>query len=556
MTTVLGLTGLEPYSENTHDSSACITDKAKIIGAVSEERFTRNRHHAGFPWMSVNYLLKLGYLYSDVDAVAIPWPLEKNTSKKLKIVKQLYSAIPRFKAEFHRPILPFEKKKIIGIGHQRAHAASAYRTSGFKKALVVSLDLGGSEEDVVNAEGGIFVGENGNLKRIKAFTSGFGMFYAFVTEGLGFRAVDGEGKTMGLAAYGDPHTGAYKSLKNYASTVRGIDLIKQKRNFKASFAVVNNYQRFVFNDLNRIRSLVKRFSDKDVAAAAQKILEERVTELIENALKETGMNKLCLAGRVFLNVKLNKKLRELKKVKDIYIYPNPGDAGTVVGAALEAHHNLTGEKTIPQVENNVYLGPEYSDSEIEAVLKKNRGLSYRKTSDPSGDAAELISRGRIIGWFQGRMEWSSRALGARSILAAPHDVKIKEKLNSRLKQQDFSAFAPSILLRDAHEYLKNPSESPFMLMAYDVLLKARDDIAATVHTDNTVVPQTVTKEQNPLYYDLIREYDKMTGVPAVLHTSLRRHNWPIVCTPEDALDYLFMKCVDYLVIGNFIVKLK
>src|SRR3989344_8005633 len=285
--TILGLTGLETYSGHSHDSSACMADEARIVGAVSEGRFTRNRHHAGFPWMGVKYLLSLGYSYSDIDAVAIPWPL-KEYSKRLKIVKNLYSMIPVFKARMYsNQYLPVEKKKIIGIGHQRAHAASAYRTSGFKKALVVSLDLGGPEEDVANAGGGIFVGDNGELTRIKALTASFGVFYAFVTEGLGFRAVDDEGKITGLAPYGDSNSNAYSILKDYAPTVNGLNLVKQKKGLRIDFSVVNNHQRFVFNNLGVIGSLVKRFSDKDVAAAAQRILEEGVVELVENALEDT-----------------------------------------------------------------------------------------------------------------------------------------------------------------------------------------------------------------------------------------------------------------------------
>lgn len=559
---VLGLTTLEPYGldMHSHDSSACIADNGSVVGAVSEERFTRNKHHAGFPWMSVNYLMGLGYDYSDVDAVAIPWPLKQNLPGYLQVAKRIYySVLPGFRARLYSkaPFLPVEKKKIIGVGHQRAHAASAYRTSGFKKALVVSLDLGGSEEDVIAAGGGIFVGENGELTRIRPLTSSFGLFYTFVTDGLGFKAVDGEGKTMGLAPFGNPDTKAYDFLRDYAPVVKGADLLKPAKDCSGGVTVINNYQRFVFYDIGVIHNLVKRFSDRDVAAAAQRILEEGVVKLVENALKETGMDRLCLAGGVFLNVKLNKRLRELKGVKEVYVYPNPGDAGAAVGAALEAYHQLTGASAFSKSESNIYLGPDYSDDEIEAVLKRSRGLVFRHTSDPAGDAAELVSKGSIVGWFQGRMEWGPRALGARSVLSSPEDVKVKDKLNLRLKQREwFMPFAPSMLLEEAHRYLKDASESPYMITAYDVLPHAKDDIAATVHVDNTVRPQTVSRVQNPLYYQLIKEYGKMTGVPAVLNTSFNKHGLPIVCSPYDAVQHLYMKCVESLVIGSFVVHLR
>lgn len=558
--TILGLTTLEPYGldMHSHDSSAALIDKSAVKGAVSEERFTRNKHHASFPWMSVNYLLGLGYEYADIDAVAIPWPLKQALPKHMEIAKRMYySLLPGFKARLYakKPFLPVEKKKIIGVGHQRAHAASAYRTSGFRKALVISLDLGGSEKDIINTGGGIFIGDNGELTRLKALTASFGLFYTFVTEGLGFKAIDGEGKTMGLAPFGDPNTKAYDILKKFAPKVKGTDLITQERDFSGGVTVINNYQRFVFYDVGIIHSLIKKFGDKNVAAAAQRILEEGITELVSNALDETGLDKLCLAGGVFLNVKLNKKLRELRQVKEIYIYPNPGDAGAAVGAALEAYHDLTGEKTFSKADNNIYLGPEYTDDEIEAVLKKYSGLRYRKTSDPSGDAAELISRGKIVGWFQGRMEWGPRALGARSVLSSPHDVKVKDKLNLHLKQREwFMPFAPAMLLEESRDYLKAASESPYMIMAYDVQPHTKDDIAATVHVDGTVRPQTVTRKQNPLYYDLIKEYGKMTGTPVVLNTSFNRHGLPIVCSPYDGVSHLFMNCVESLVIGNFVVS--
>ena len=551
---VLGLTGLERHSSHFHDSSACMTDKGEVVGAVAEGRFTRNRHHAGFPWMGVNYLLGLGCSYSDIDAVAMPWPVAKG-SGPLSVAGRVSRILSAKKAAFSQ-FLPIEKKRLVGIGHQRAHASSAYRTSGFKKALVVALDTGGPEEDVPDAQGAIFVGENGELTRVCALTSGFGLFYAFITEGLGFGAADGEAKTMSLAAYGDSHTKAYNVLACYAPTVKGVGLRKPKKDFQPATAVINNYQRFSFGNIDVVTSLSRRFSDRDVAAAAQRILEERVVELVDNAMGETGMDKLCLAGEVFLNVKLNKKLKELKRVRKLYTYPHAGDTGTSVGAALEAHHTLTGKPTRSKSDGTVYLGPDYSDAEVRAVLSRHRRLKLRETSDPAGYAAELICMGKVVGWFQGRMEWSPRALGARSVLSAPHDVKIKERLNIHKQRESFMPYSPSMLLRDAYRYLKSPSDNPYMTMAYDVLPHARDEIAAVVHVDDTVRPQTVKRQQNPLYYDLIREYDKMTGTAAVLNTSFNRFDLPIVCRPEDAVQHLLMKGVDALVIGNLVAELK
>ncbi len=555
MTNVLGLTSLEPYGSrvHTHDSSAALSDDGKIVGAVAEHRFTRNKHHAGFPWMSYHYLKTLGYDDEDIEAVAIPWPPDKIPRKKL-FARRITSPflVRGNKLSPTVPILSIEKKKIIAIGHQTAQAAAAYRTSGFKRALVVTLGMAGPEDDEKDAGGAIFIGENGELKKLKSLKNSFGLFYSFVTDGLGFGAMNGESFTMGLAPYGDPYK-AYKLLAPYAPRVRGMETYQPKKPVRVGFAVLNTYQRFVFSNQGAIPRMVRIHSDKDVAAAAQRILEEGVTQLIDNALEQTGLDRVCLAGGVFLNVKLNKAIRELRRVKKLYIYPNPSAGGSAVGAALEAHHRLTGEPNY-RADKSIYLGPDFTDLEIEAVLKKLK-VRYAKSSDPSGDAAELISRGNIVGWFQGRSEWGPRSLGNRSILASPHDRHLKEKLNMSLKQRDtYFPFAPSILLEQSADFLKNPAESPYMLLAFDVLPHKKHEIAATVHIDNTVRPQTVSAADNSLFYDLIREHDKMSGIPAVLNTSFRRSGTPIISTPEDAVLTLKQKWIDALVIGSYVVK--
>ena len=553
--TILGITALEPYGPGIHgrNSSACLLDKGKIIGAASEERFTGNKHHAGFPWNSVKYLTGLGYGFSDVDAVAVPWPLKQPSSKYEKLIKYFSASTPSFNENLaFKPFLPVEKKKIVGIDHHLAHAASAYRTSPFKKALTFVLDMTGYGNHVP-ATGGIFIGENGELTRIKSFVHSLAVFYAFVTQGIRFEGPGAESKTVSLGGFGHVRKEILTSLKHYAPSVRGISLLRPGKQVKYESVMLNNHERFVFSGLNAIHSLSRKYSRRDVAATAQQIIEDAVVELVLNAIEETGLDRICLAGELFLNVKLNKAIRELKKVRRFYVYPNPGEGGAAAGAALECYHKLTGRKSY-DVSGNVYLGPEYTNFEIEASLKKNR-LKYRKTSDPAGDAAELLSRGRIVGWFQGKMEWGAHPLGARSVLAPPQDVRIKDRLNMQLKQHErFMPFASSILLEEAHSYLKNPSESPYMLSAYDVLPHGKEEIAAAVHVDNTVRPQTVTRKQNRLFYELIKEHDKMTGVPVVLNTSFNLPGLPIVCTPEDAVHNLLMKGVDSLVIGNFLVR--
>ena len=512
--TILGITALEPYDPGIHgrDSSACLLDKGKVIGAASEERFTGNKHHAGFPWNSVKYLTGLGYGFSDIDAVAVPWPIKHPSSRYEKLMKYFSGSIPSFNEPLpFKPFLPVEKKKIIGIDHQLAHAASAYRTSPFKKALTIVLDMTGCGNHVP-ATGGIFIGENGEMTRIKSFVQSLALFYAFVTRGIGFDGPGAESKTVSLGGFGHVREEIRNALKHYAPSVRGTSLLRPGKPVKCESVVINNHERFVFSGLNSIHGLGRKYSRRDIAATAQQIIEDAVVELVLNAINETGLDRICLAGEMFLNVKLNKAVRELKKVRNIHIYPNPGEGGAAAGAVLECYHKLTGKKSF-DVSGSVYLGPEYTDPEIEASLKRNR-LKYRKTSDPAGDAAELVSRGRIVGWFQGRMEWGAHPLGARSVLAPPQDVRIKDRLNMQLKKHErFMPFASSMLLEEARNYLRNPSESPYMLSAYDVLPHGKEEIEAAVHVDNTVRPQTVTRKQNRLFYELIKEHDKMTVFP-------------------------------------------
>ncbi len=555
---ILGITHYEffpPYFYG-HDSSACLQDDGLTVSAVSEERFTRNKHHAGFPWHSVNYVLRNSDInYSDLDLVAVPWP--EKFSKPVPIKERIIRLGSRFLVGSYKggrqKITPVEKLKVVGIDHQLSHAASAYRNSGFKDSLILSLDGRGAEVDSTSSCGGLYHGQNGEITRRKVYKrASLGDFYGFATAILGFQVFDGEGKTMGLASFGKVDEKALRFLGKYVPKVEGIELGESERGLAGFGEVRFNVHRHYYEDLLIGQKVAEACGRENFAATAQHLLEEATVKLVSNAFKDSGFDRLCLAGGVFLNVKLNKRLRELDCVKDIFIYPNPGDAGATVGAALEAEYRATGK--IPKPVKSVYLGPDFTDEQVLAALRRQRGLNYKKLSDPSAEAAELVNKGIIVGWFQGRMEWGPRALGARSVLSAPNDVKVKDKLNLRLKQREwFMPFAPSMLLEKAGGYLKNACESPYMIIAFDIASGVKNEIAATVHVDDTVRAQTVTKEQNPLYHDLISRYEQLSGTPVILNTSFNRHGLPIVCTPEDAIWHLKVNCVEKLVIGNYLV---
>lgn len=556
---ILGITHYEffpPYFYG-HDSSACLQIDGLTRSAVTEERFTRNKHHAGFPWHSVNYVLTNSELnYSDIELVAVPWPEKFN--RPFPIKERIIRLGSRFLIGSYKSgrqkITPVEKLKVVGIDHQLAHASSAYRNSGFKDALILSLDGRGAEADSTSSCGGLYFGQNGEITRKQIYEgASLGDFYAFATAVLGFQVFDGEGKTMGLASFGKVDEKALRFLSKYVPKVDGTLLGDSEKGLAGFGEVRFNVHRHYYEDLLIGQKVAESCGRENFAATAQHLLEETTVKLVSNAFKDSGFDRLCLAGGVFLNVKLNKKLRELDCVKDIFIYPNPGDAGATVGAALEAEYRATGKA--PKPVKGIYLGPDFTDEQVLAALRRHKNINYKKTSDPSGDAAELVSKGNIVGWFQGRMEWGPRALGARSVLSAPNDVKVKDKLNLRLKQREwFMPFAPSMLIEKSGKYLKNPCESPYMIMAFDVVPEVKNEIAATVHVDNTVRAQTVTMEQNHLYYDLIGKYGKLSGTPVILNTSFNRHGLPIVCSPEDAIWHLKVNCVEKLVIGNYVVE--
>jgi len=298
--------------------------------------------------------------------------------------------------------------------------------------------------------------------------------------------------------------------------------------------------------------LVDEFGREVVAASGQKITEEIISELVNNVKDKTGSNDFCLSGGLFLNVKVNQRL--FKEGKNIFPFPAAGDSGLCVGAALEAYYQITGKRINKKIES-VYLGPEYNEEEIEKVLT-NRNITFEKYDDAIFDiVAKLLAHGKIIGWFQGKMEFGPRALGSRSILADPRDGKMKDIVNEKIKHREpFRPFTPSLLYESRKEYFGTNIESPFMILAFDVPEEIQKEIPAVVHVDGTTRPQTVRKEVNEKYWNLIKAFEDITSIPVVLNTSFNVRGEPIVCTPSDALNCFFNTDLDYLVMGNFLIK--
>jgi carbamoyltransferase len=566
---ILGITQTPPNF--ARDTSAVLLSDGVLIGAVAEERFSRIKHHAGYPFNSIKYLLKEAKLKNrDIDYVVIPWGSSSRLNslgEKWREFKlgQIYNSIrgiksKRINANVEKVSLEneFPNAKIMKFDHEFSHASSSYRASGFNKALIITLDGEGVDQKKLTS-GGIFIGNKGELETLELFpmSASFGYFYGAVTDELGFKHCDGEGKTMGLAAYGDSAK-CYDELEIICPQINGIKVNRCKNSDAKKdigFGYFGVYNNVFFHNLANpyIRYLKDRYGDKNLAAAAQKILEDKIVQLITNAVELTGIKNICLAGGVFLNVKVNKKIREIPGVEDVFIYPNAGDGGATFGAVLELYHHLTGKHEDKRLDH-VYLGPAYSNSDIERELR-GTGLKFEYVGDDAPSIiADLIERGEVIGWAYNRAEWGPRALGARSVLADPRSVEIKERINNILKRREwFMPFAPSILEDKIGNYVENPCNSPFMIMAFDVKNGRIEDIKGATHVDNTARVHTVNKNSNPRYYEMIKCFEEKTDVPVVLNTSFNRHGLPIVNSPRDALEHLKWGCVDYLAIEDYIV---
>jgi len=310
---------------------------------------------------------------------------------------------------------------------------------------------------------------------------------------------------------------------------------------------------------NPFQQFVGKYKREDIAAAGQNVLEKISVELVERAVNKTKYKKVCLAGGVAMNVKMNMAIKMSKSVDEVYICPNPADTGAPLGAALYTCIKLMKEKGIKWTPNRIldsYYGREYSNKEIEESIKKYR-LKSNKIKNPSKVAAELIAKGKVIGWFQGRNEYGPRALGNRSVLADPRRIKIKEKINKYLKKRDwFMPFAPSILEDYLGDYVENPTEAPFMIMAFKAKREKLKKIPSAIHIDGTLRPQTVRKNVNKKYYELIDNFRKITGVPLILNTSFNKHGLPMIMSPDDAMEHIVRGDIEILIIGDYMIDSK
>jgi len=574
-----------------HDSAAALVQDGRIEAAAQEERFTRRKHDHRFPLHSARYCLEhSGIAAADLDIVAF---YEKPFLKFERILETYLEYAPSGIRSFLKAMPLWVKQKlwikdlirreldfegqIIFPEHHEAHAASAFYPSPFADAAFLTVD--GVGEWTTTSYG---VGE-GNTVRILAdihFPNSLGLLYSAFTYFTGFKVNSGEYKVMGLAPYGEP---VYRDvilkelidLKDDGSFSLNMDYF----DFPAGLKMTGKKFSRLFGGPPRAPEGELTQREMDLARSIQEVTEEAVLRMGRHVRKQTGRANLCLAGGVGLNCVANGKLLREGIFEDIWIQPAAGDAGGALGAALLAWYQYLGnERSAPADESQrgSYLGPSYSDDEIRAFLE-SRGLPFTELSqeDLFGRVAQLLADDKVIGWFQGRMEFGPRALGARSILGDARSPKMQEVMNLKIKfRESFRPFAPSVLEEKASEYFDIDRASPYMLLVADVreeqrrepaagktvlqglhkLSEVRSTVPAVTHVDCTARVQTVSRRTNPLYHELISRFEQDHGCPVIINTSFNVRGEPIVCTPEDAWRCFMRTNMDYLVLGPFLLS--
>ena len=601
----MNVLGLNAYHG---DSAACLFVDGKLVAAAEEERFRRIKHWAGLPTKAINYVLEEGKLsLGDVDHIAINrkpgvnnlrrlgfvltrWPNPKLMAQKIKNIRSAASIKEaleetydiELRAQFGTGI----KAEVHHVEHHLAHLASAFLVSGFNEAACISIDGFG---DFASTAFGIGKGSEVKIDNRVYFPHSLGIFYSALTQFLGFPHYGDEYKVMGLAPYGEP---------NYLEPLRKVVLIQPDGSFRLNLKYFRHqienvsyswhdcapevgalYRRPLVDLLGPARTPDEPLEQKhkDLARSVQVTYEEAFFALLQALHKRHPSDHLALAGGCAMNSVANGKVYRRSPFRKMYCPAAAGDAGGAIGAAAYVQARLNSELEIGKEKTSstldfglpaldtAYLGPAATDEELFALIDwktkeiADAGCTVTLINDEEElvkKTARAIADGKIVGWFQGRMEWGPRALGNRSVLADPRNAGIKDILNAKIKRREsFRPFAPSILREAVAEWFETDDDVPFMMQVFQIRTKYRDMIPAVIHVDGTGRLQTVHRETNPRYYRLIEHFRDLTGIPLVLNTSFNE-NEPIVCYPEEALDCFLRTEMDLLVLANFFVERK
>jgi len=546
-----------------HDSAACIVRDGELVFAIAEERISRVKHDARFPHLAIQACLEYSRVRADqLDEVCFGWttagPGFRHDLKCLATgglpltYLNLLTATLHFLSMWHqgggakRFTQQFGnvKARMRFVDHHLAHAISAYAYSGFANAAVVVMDGRGAWEAT-----SIWHGRKGRLEHVLTipFPDSVGLFYSEFTEYLGFQRNTDEWKVMGLAPYGQPGADlrAFIDFETAPYRVYPKQLLANGAGKISEITVRLGPSRIAESEIED--------RHKNIAYAVQDACEVAMMNVVRMAVEKTRCRNVCLAGGVALNSKGNGKILASGLVEEIFVQPAASDEGVALGAALAPYLDNGGRLPMKPM-RDAYLGPSFADDTIEATLKMYK-LRFTRLGDPAATAAELLSQGKILGWFQGRMEFGPRALGSRSILADARDPQMNVKVNNAVKFREWwRPFAPSLKKEAAGDFLESATDSPFMILTAQVRPEKRSVIPAVTHVDGSARPQTVEREINPLYWRLIDEFSKRTGVPVVMNTSFNLRGEAIVHTPTDALRTFFSSGMDALVMGSFLVE--
>jgi len=562
-----------------YDPAAALIINGKIIAFAEEERFIRSKHAFGkFPLESVKYCLaEAGIEISEIDIIAVGWDAAKFPGHMAEFyLKTWYKYQPcsrylydwqikslsqytkeALTSEIHNNIFKGlnenEYPEIRFINHHFAHACSSYLASGFKNAAILTVD-GHGEDDCTN----FWIAEKGSIRHIRQWLlpNSIGWFYTKFTQWFGFHPHDGEGKLMGLAAYGQKVKELIAKVHKVIHLTGDNDIYcVDARFFYAEFIKDNAFTEEWIKLFGEPRPLESKepFSDyhKNLAFAVQCVLEEIVLVLSKELLQVTGENRLCVAGGTFMNCKMNGALVKKIGLENFFVQPLAGDNGIALGAAFAVYHQ-EGIPLDPSFEH-LYLGPAFRNEFIESELKRY-GLSYQYSENIAEDVANLLAGNKVVGWFQGRMEAGARALGNRSILGNPLNPKMQDLINKKVKfREPWRPFCPSIIIDSEANYFDFTGDLPFMIIATSTKDGLASKLPSVVHVDNSVRVQSVRKEINEKFYSVIDEFKKITGWGVLLNTSFNIKGEPIVCFPEDAIQCFLKTGIDVLAIGDYLV---
>ncbi|MDB5006851.1 MAG: carbamoyltransferase [Mucilaginibacter sp.] len=561
-----------------HDSAACILKDGKLLAAAEDERFTHIKHGKRpvpfstweLPFHAIDYCLKIAGIHlSEIDHIAYSFDpyllLDDKYRGRTAIEIPFEPGDDQLSKEWHNPWDPLFISSIINALHQLvdgyphhlqtrfigasvndfnwhfvehhiAHAASAFHCSPFSRAAVMTMDGRGEKATTTyNIANGNYLNRIGQVN----MPNSLGLLYEQVTTHLGFLHSSDEYKVMALASYGKPV---------FADDFREIITLCDKGQYTVSNQ--NLEQRFGPQRLRHEEFTSHHFN---IAHSLQLVLEETVLKITEWLHHETGEENLCLAGGVALNCVLNGRIRDQSLFKNIWVQPASGDDGTALGAALWIDAQQRNSSAKDFVMDHAYWGPEYRDEEIEQFIKWAK-VPYKKLNNIAEETAEILAQDKIIGWYQGRMEFGPRALGSRSILASPISPQMQARLNEVKDREDFRPVAPVVLEEEAANWFENAGYSPFMLFVYNVKADKADKIPAVRHVDGTARIQTINRSQHPQYYDLLKAFQRKTGVPVLVNTSFNTLGKPIVCSPRDAIECFWTSPFDALIIGSFLIE--